>query len=78
MDSFRKNPSDPSKELKELEVKFSVSAAGHCRPRSVNHQAELIAKYSKGSICEHELVKKCCFPGSEDLTDVGIKVLITD
>lgn len=52
-DTFKKNTSEPIKELKEFEIKYSVSTACHCSVRSVSHQTELIAKYGKGSILEN-------------------------
>ena len=57
-DTFKKSITNASitnasKELKEFEIKFSVSTACHCSVRSVNHQTELIAQYGKGSILEN-------------------------
>lgn len=52
-DTFKKSTVDAPKELKEFEIKFSVSTACHCSVRSVNHQTELIAEYGKGSILEN-------------------------
>lgn len=52
-DAFKTSPSSPKKELKEFEIKYSVSAACHCSVRSVDHSSELIAKYGKGSILEN-------------------------
>lgn len=37
-DTFKKSASKPSKELKEFEIKYSVSTACHCSVRSVSHQ----------------------------------------
>ena len=52
-ETFKKSTTNASKDLKEFEIKFSVSAACHCSVRSVNHQTELIAQYGKGSILEN-------------------------
>ena len=52
-ETFKKSTTNASKELKEFEIKFSVSAACHCSVRSVDHQTELIAQYGKGSILEN-------------------------
>ncbi len=46
------------KELKEFEIKFSVSTACHCSIRSVDHQMELVSRYSKGSVLERVKLHK--------------------
>lgn len=52
-DTFKNNRENPEKELKEFEIKYSVSTACHCSVKSVNHQTELIAEYGKGSILDN-------------------------
>lgn len=52
-DTFKKKTVDPSEELKEFEIKYSVITACHCSVRSVKYQTELFAEYGKGSVLEN-------------------------
>lgn len=78
-ETFKKNISDPSKELKEFEIKFSVSAACHCSIWSVNHQTELITKYGKGSILENvKLHRTKCMSLLRNVVSVALFEDLTD